>query len=340
MKIVSSLDNRAWDAFVAGRADATGYHAWAWRGIFERAFGHETIYLAAVDGDRVAGVLPLVVFRSPLFGRFAVSLPFVNYGGVCAENDDVARALVEEAAVVAARKKLSHLELRHASRQLPDLPAKEHKVAMLLPLQPTADAQWTALDRKVRNQVRKAEGSGLTTRTGGLALLEPFYEVFSRNMRDLGTPVYSKDFFREILTALPDRAKIVLVEAGSGTAAAGLVLSHRGTLEVPWASSRREYLAQCPNILLYWRIIQFAIEQGLATLDFGRSTPNEGTFRFKRQWGAEPHPLYWEYRLIAGGAPMDLSPKNPKFNSAIAVWKRLPLAVTNTIGPHIVRSIP
>jgi hypothetical protein len=91
---------------------------------------------------------------------------------------------------------------------------------------------------------------------------------------------------------------------------------------------------------LYWRIIQFAIEQGLATLDFGRSTPNEGTFRFKRQWGAEPHPLYWEYRLIAGGAPTDLSPKNPKFGSAIAVWKRLPLAVTNTIGPHIVRSIP
>jgi serine/alanine adding enzyme len=340
MNIVSSIDPGAWDAFVAGRADATGYHAWAWRGIFERAFGHETFYLAAVDGNRVAGVLPLVAFRSPLFGRFAVSLPFVNYGGVCAESGDVARALVEEAAGVSARKKLSHLELRHASRQLPDLPAKEHKVAMLLPLQGSSDAQWTALDRKVRNQVRKAEGSGLTTRIGGLGLLEPFYEVFSRNMRDLGTPVYSMAFFREILTTFPDRARVVLVESGDAPAAAGLVLSHRATLEVPWASSRREFLAQCPNILLYWRIIQFAIEQGLTTLDFGRSTPNEGTFRFKRQWGAEPHPLYWEYRLIAGGAPIDLSPKNPKFNSAIAVWKRLPLAVTNRIGPHIVRSIP
>ena len=340
MEIISTTDGVAWDEYVATRPDASGYHAWAWRGVFERAFGHGTEYLAAIENGKVVGTLPLVLFRSPVFGRFAVSLPFVNYGGVCADREDVARALVEEGAALAARQKLSHVELRHSSRQLPELPAKQHKVAMLLPLQADAEKQWGALDRKVRNQVRKAEGSGLTTRVGGLGLLDQFYEVFSRNMRDLGTPVYAARFFREILTTFNDRAHVVIVESGSATAAAAIVLAHRGTLEVPWASSRREFLAQCPNILLYWRIIQHGIEHGMTTLDFGRSTPNEGTFRFKRQWGAEPQPLFWEYRLVGGNAPNDLSPKNPKFGSAIAVWKRLPLAVTNRIGPHIVRSIP
>jgi FemAB-related protein (PEP-CTERM system-associated) len=340
MKVVSNVQPAAWDAFLAGQPDATGYHAWAWRGIFERAFGHETVYLAAVEGDVLLGVLPLVVFRNRVFGRFAVSLPFVNYGGLCTDDASVAGALVSEAASIAARLKLSHVELRHVARRLPDLPAREHKVSMLLPLLADGTAQFASLDRKVRNQVRKAEGSGLTTRIGGVELLDAFYGVFTRNMRDLGTPVYSIRFFREILTAFPDRAEICLVDAGPVTAAAAITLKHRDTVEVPWASSRREYLAQCPNNLLYWRIIQHAIAGGAKTLDFGRSTPHEGTYRFKQQWGAQPHPLYWEYALVDRAGLPDLSPHNPRYGSAIAVWKRLPIAVTNRIGPHIVRSIP
>ncbi len=340
MQVVSDAPAAAWDTFLAGHPHATGYHAWAWRGVFERAFGHETVYLAAVEDGRIHGVLPLVIFRNRVFGRFAVSLPFVNYGGVCAVGPAVARRLVAEASAVAARLKLSHVELRHVARQLPDLPAREHKVSMLLPLLPDGAAQFAALDRKVRNQVRKAESSGLTARMGGVELLDAFYAVFTRNMRDLGTPVYSIAFFRDVLDTFPETARVCLVDAGPVTAAAAITLAHRGTIEVPWASSRREYLAQCPNNLLYWRIIQHAIDAGMTTLDFGRSTPHEGTYRFKQQWGAQPQPLYWEYALLDGAALPDLSPHNPRFGSAIAVWKRLPVALTNRIGPHIVRSIP
>ena len=341
MVIVDTPAPDAWDAYVAGRADASLYHMWSWRRVFERAFGHETVYLAAMEDAAIRGVLPLVVFRNRVFGRFAVSLPFVNYGGVCADQTWIAAQLVDQAASVARRLKLSHVELRHDARRFPEFHGRQHKVSMVLPLQSDAEAQWRGLDRKVRNQVRKAQGSGLTSRSGGAALLDRFYDVFSRNMRDLGTPVYSSRFFREVFDALPDVARVHLVEASSGvTAAAAVTLSHRGIVEVPWASSRREYLAQSPNNLLYWSIIQEAIAQGGTALDFGRSTPNEGTYRFKQQWGAQPRQLYWEYALIDGAAPVDLSPKNRRFEQAIAVWKHLPLAVTNRLGPHIVRCIP
>jgi FemAB-related protein (PEP-CTERM system-associated) len=232
------------------------------------------------------------------------------------------------------------VELRHLTRQRPDLHARQHKVRMLLALPSEAKSAWDGLDRKVRNQVRKAEKAGLTAREGGAELLDAFYDVFSRNMRDLGTPVYSPDFFREVLRAFPETARVFLVEHGTRPVAAGITIRHRDGLEVPWASSLREYRADCPNNLLYWQIIQHAIGEGLRVLDFGRSTPNEGTFHFKKQWGAEPSPLYWEYILMGGEAPKDLSPKNPKFGAAIAVWKRLPVSVTTALGPHIVRSIP
>lgn len=329
-----------WDQFVLNRRDASGYHLSGWRRVFENAFGHETAYLAAREQGRIVGVLPLVLFRSRLFGRFAVSLPFVNYGGVCAEDDDVAQALVAKAAAVAEEQRLSHVELRHVARQLPQLPVRAHKVTMRLMLGDDPVRMWDGLDRKVRNQVRKAEKSGLTWRRGGAELLDRFYEVFAVNMRDLGTPVYSKRFFEEVVASFPQTATVCLVDHGDRTVAGAIALSHRDVLEVPWASSLREFRSQCPNNLLYWKIIEHGIDTRHASLDFGRSTPNEGTYHFKEQWGARPEPLFWEYVMLGARGLPNLSPSNPKYRAAIEVWTRLPVGLTKLIGPHIVRSIP
>jgi serine/alanine adding enzyme len=340
LDITSDVPAAEWDRFVRTRREASGYHMSGWRSVFEGAFGHETAYLAAREEGAIVGVLPLVVFRSRVFGNFAVSLPFVNYGGVVAGDEDVAHALVARAGTLAEAGSLSHVELRHTVRQMPQLQARTHKVTMRLALGNDAVKAWDGLDRKVRNQVRKAEKSGLTWRRGGVELLDRFYAVFAQNMRDLGTPVYSRGFFEHILWAFPATASVCLVDHGDRTVAGAITLAHRDVLEVPWASSLREYRSQCPNNLLYWRIIEHAIESGRSSLDFGRSTPNEGTFHFKEQWGAKPEPLYWEYVMRGHGELPDLSPANPKYRAAIAVWTRLPLAVTNFIGPHIVKSIP
>ena len=340
LEIVNDVPEAEWDRFVNAHPYASGYHVWRWRRVFETAFGHETLYLAAREHGRVVGVLPLVIFRSRLFGRFAVSLPFVNYGGVCAQDAEVAACLVQRAASIAAARGLSHVELRHQTRQCPTLPVREHKVGMYLSLEHDPSRAWDRLDRKVRNQVRKAEKSGLTARWGGPELLDRFYDVFAHNMRDLGTPVYSPRFFSEVMAAFPETARVCLVDHGETTVAGAISLCHRDVIEVPWASSLREYRSQCPNNLLYWRIIEQAIEIRQATLDFGRSTPHEGTYHFKQQWGAEPKPLYWEYVLNGDAALPNLSPSNPRFSAAIAIWTRLPVAITNYVGPHIVRSIP
>jgi FemAB-related protein (PEP-CTERM system-associated) len=235
---------------------------------------------------------------------------------------------------------LSHVELRHTARRYSDLAVRQHKVGMKLPLPGCSTDAWDALDRKVRNQVRKAEKSELAVRSGGGALIERFYPVFAQNMRDLGTPVYSIRLFEQVLAAFPDTARVFLVEKGDTVVGGAIALVHRRTLEVPWASSLREYRNLCPNNLLYWRIIEYAIDAGMSTLDFGRSTPNEGTFDFKKQWGAQPELLHWEYVLAPRATLPDMSPANPRFRTAIGAWQRLPLWFANTLGPHIVRSLP
>ena len=339
MIVTTHATEQEWDAFVEQSGDATGYHLWRWRRVMERAFGHRTLYLAARDGDAIVGVLPTVIMKSWLFGRSLVSLPFVNYGGVIAVNEDVRRALLDSAAAIASEEQVTHVELRHLVRRFDDLPVKQHKVTMLLRLAANEADAWTALDRKVRNQIKKAQKSGLTVENGGSELVGDFYAVFAENMRDLGTPVYSRRFFEEVLAVFPATARVFVARLAGAPVAAAITYGFRETLEVPWASALRSSRPLCANTLLYWHVMLHAIAEGRSTFDFGRSTPGDGPFQFKRQWGAEPSPLSWEYRLLKGDVP-NVSPTNPKFQMAIAMWKRLPVPVATWLGPSIVRSIP
>jgi serine/alanine adding enzyme len=333
-------DGAAWDAYVSRHREASAYHAFGWRDVISNAFGHETRYLAALSSEGILGVLPLVLFRSRIFGRFVVSMPFLNYGGVLADSPEAEEALVAAAVNETRRAGARYLELRHTRQLFPRLQAKRHKVAMEVTLQPSEEAQWQAIDRKVRNQVRKGQKSGLHTVQGGAELLDPFYSVFARNMRDLGTPVYGIGWFREILRAFPEASRLFVVSAGGQPVAGSFVLWHRSTIEVPWASALREFNPQCANVLMYWEMLRFAVERGFRRFDLGRSTPGEGTFQFKRQWGAEPRELVWEYWTADGRSVPNLSPTNPRFSRAIDVWRRLPVPLTKLIGPRVVANIP
>ena len=337
VSIATPADRADWEQFVSTTGDEAGYHSWGWQRVFEQAFGHRSIYLIARRGETVAGVLPLVEIRSRLFGNTLTSLPFLNYGGVIADAPDAATALATAAKEEAQARRCRHVELRHVTAQFPSLPSKRHKVSMRLALR---SDMWASLDRKVRNQIRKAEKSGLVIERGGEELVGDFYKVFARNMRDLGTPVYSRRLFEEVLRTFPHRSLLHVVRLQGEAVAAGFTYRTRTMVQLPWASSIREFNSLCPNVLLYWDAIQFAQASGAAIFDMGRSTPNEGTFKFKAQWGAEPVPLNWEYHLRTESELPNVSPANPKFQLAIALWQKLPLSVTLRVGPMIVRAIP
>ncbi|HUE86405.1 MAG TPA: FemAB family XrtA/PEP-CTERM system-associated protein [Vicinamibacterales bacterium] len=328
------------DAYVAGHPQGSSYHRPAWLDVIRSAFGHETTYLAAECAGRVAGVLPLVFFDSRLFGRFTVSVPFVNYGGVLADDLETERALLDAAIERTRQAGGTHLELRHTRQHFAHLTPRHHKVAMELLLQTSVDAQWDRIDRKLRNQVRKAEKSGLDGVDGGGECLASFYDVFAENMRDLGTPVYSPRFFREVLRTFPEQTRVFVVRLKGRPIAASIVHWHGDVIQVPWASSLREFNPLCANVLLYWQMLRFAIGRRFRLFDFGRSTPGEGTYQFKKQWGAEARPLVWEYWTAPGQRVPELNPANPKFELAIRTWQRLPVRVANLVGPLVVRNIP
>ena len=339
--VVSAADEPAWDDYVQAHQDGTVDHLFGWSRVITRAFGHRCTYLAARRGENLAGVLPLVLFQSRLFGRSAISMPFLNYGGVLADDEPTADVLVSKAKELAGAFGASHVELRHRRRQLTDLPSRQHKLGFVRDLPQTAGELWNQTDRKVRNQVRKAQKSGLSADVGGPELVDAFYDVFATNMRDLGTPVYSRQLFVQTLAQFPREARVHVVRAGARVVAAAIALRLRDAVLVPWASSLREFRPQCANMLLYWDMLERAVTERARQFDFGRSSPGAGTHQFKLQWGAREIPLHWEYAAVGGELTLrDTSADNPAFSRAVAIWKRLPLPVANFFGPWIVKDIP
>lgn len=332
-------DRDDWDRYVDQHPRATAYHYCVWRELIEARMGQRDCSLMArADDGRVVGVLPLVRLTSRLFGDFAVSMPYFNYGGPLGDHAALERGLLAKAADRAQELGLQHLEIRSLATSS-DWPGRSHKLSMIRQLPASVEMLDRQLGSKLRAQIRRAEREATEVCVGREELLDDFYRVFARNMRDLGTPVYSRGFFAGALAAWPE-SRLICVHLDGKPVGCAFVLGYRETLEIPWASTLREHNALGINMLMYWRVLNWAIEQGYDYFDFGRSSPDSGTYRFKKQWGAEPLPHHWRYWLPAGEQLPELNPDNPKYRLMISVWQRLPVAVTKLLGPPIVRNLP
>lgn len=336
----SGAEAQLWRQFVESHPDCSNYHRWEWKQVVEESFRWRTFYLMAEDNGSVRGILPLVWQKSRMFGSFLTSLPFLNGGGVIAESAEGKKALVGEAIRIAKQFRAQYLELRQRMDPQLGLPTKTHKVAMILPIKRDSEEMWAGLPHKVRTDIRKGIKSGLTAEFGGEERLEDFYGVFTRNMRDLGTPVYGRHFFSSMLKAFPADHFICVIRHQGKPVAASFLMGYRDRIEAGWSSSRYDYLAMKPNMFLYWKILCFAAERGYRQFDFGRSSIDSGTHRFKKQWGSQELPLYWAY-WVPDGVPLpETNKENPRYRFAIWVWQKLPVGLTKLIGPPIVRCLP
>lgn len=335
-----SDEHDAWNRYIESNPAASLYHHAKWKDLIHNVFGHECYYFYASNSNgEIIGILPLVRLKSRLFGDFMVSMPYFNSGGAVANNLSIEQKLIQAANNHAEKIGTNHIEYRDDIAR-DGLPVRTEKVNMILSLPSTQKALWNTFTSKLRSQIRRSQREETQVKIGGAECLEDFYTVFAQNMRDLGTPVYGMSFFRKILEEFAQHSKIIVVRKGKRPVAAAFLLGYKDTLEIPWASTIKSVNHLSINMLLYWEVLKFAIESQYRYFDFGRSSKNSGTFRFKQQWGAKPKQMYWHYWLPKDIKLPELNPANPKFALAINAWKRLPISITKWLGPYIVRNLP
>jgi len=348
------ITQESWNAYLATHANGSLYAMAQWGDLVREVYGHRGIRLAVVErrhgADEIVGVLPLVDMRSRIFGHRLVSMPYVDMAGVVADSPEIERALVARALELGREAGASSVEVRQAGAlsaftQAESMGAGEmghtltvtrDKARMVLALPASSEALWASFKSKLRNQISRGVKEGLTVRVGGDELVAAFYTVFAENMRDLGSPVHSKKLFYRVMQTFPNQARVVLVEKEGVPVSAAVVCAFEKTLQNPWASTRRRFNRLSPNMLLYWSMLEYACHEGHTSFDFGRSTPGEGTYRFKKQWGSDPYPLYW-YRFTPGVAPawQGRDGERDRFGKVMACWKKLPVSLTRIIGPMV-----
>ena len=335
---VEAEAGQEWDDFVRRQPGWTHFHLSAWQQVIRRVWRHDTIYLAARHPDgSVSAILPLVRIRSPLFGHFLCSLPFVNYGGPLGDEAGV-RALAAHATALAASTGVDLTEFRSYQPLPLELPVSHRKVTGVLDLPAQAPASLlTRLDAKVRNQVRRPAKEGVRFEFGR-AQVAPFFAVFSEHMRDLGTPTQPLQLFETLADTFPDDCWFGCAWLGDVPIAGGCGFRWGTEFEMTWASALRAHAKLSPNMGLYWAFMERAIADGLTLFNFGRCSVDSGTHRFKRQWGSRDVPLWW-YQAARGLAKTP-SPDDSRFALGPKIWRHLPVAVANRLGPPIVRLIP
>lgn len=327
-----------WDTFVQAQPGWTAFHLAAWKPLIENVFGHQCLYLEArEDSGTLAGVLPLVRVRSLLFGHYLVSMPFVNYGGPLG-SDEAVRALAIRAGALAAETGVKLLELRSRIELPLELPVSHRKITVVLDLPGTVEELRKQLGAKLRSQIKRPEKEGVTVRFG-TDQVEPFFQVFSHHMRDLGTPTQPLRLFREIATTFGEDAWFGCAYLDGRPIACGAGFRWGSEFEMTWASSLREFNRVAPNMLLYWAFMERAVNERLSLFNFGRCTPGEGTHQFKKQWGSRDEPLWW-YQQGASGTVATPSPDDGAYAMGPRVWKHLPVPLATALGPSIVRGIP
>ncbi len=338
---ISASDSTLWDQYVQKHKGHSPYHLFAWLAAIETAYAHEVYYLVAKQESKVVGVLPLVNIRIPIKGSSLCSLPFCDVGGCLADNNEIQAELEQKAAELKGQLSSKSIEYRERAENNEETQFEGRKVSMLLPLPATSEELFSGFKSKLRSQIRKAEKNDLSYELGTTRqFVDDFYAVFSENMLRLGSPVHSKKWIESICEQYKEQCIIAVVKLDGVAVGAGIVLLTNDKACIPWASTRAEYNRLSPNMMLYWALLKFVTDNGCSEFDFGRSTYNEGTFRFKQQWGAKPTLLEWRDDTIHHDSQADVVQSTSSLKSLVeSIWKKLPLAVANTIGPKLRRYI-
>ncbi len=338
-KAETKKDRDRVDAYIAAHPLATPYHLTAWLSAVEAAYGLAGETFFSLQDGEIAGVVSRVLMPRLLGGKSYCALPYCDVGGVLADNaelgDQIWTALhsLDNSDAVHARRETASLPLDVDALKVQEETKQGVKARLVLPLLANSDDMLASFKSKLRSQIRKSDKNGVQCEVS--TDVEGFFGVMQKNMHRLGSPCHSRAWFEQILESYADNARLFIATFEGQIVGGSITLRCGSKVAVPWASTLSEYNRLSPNMLMYWTMLSTAINDGAECFDFGRSTIGEGTYRFKRQWGAEVYPLMWrDYR---GGEvlPASTSSRSGLGEAVVKTWTKLPPWLVNRLGPVV-----
>ncbi|MFI3187915.1 MAG: FemAB family PEP-CTERM system-associated protein [Methylococcaceae bacterium] len=333
IKTLDKANYARWDSYVQQSSEATFFHQAGWKDVIETAFGHKTYFLYAENNGEITGLLPLVQVNSLLFGNTLVSTAFCVYGGIVANDEQTYLELDKEACRLAVELGVDCLEMRNRVQKTPERPYKELYVTFRKELDADIEKNMQAIPRKQRAMVRKGIEAGLTSSIDDG--VDRLHLAYSESVRNLGTPVFSKKYFQALKDVFGEQCEVLTIDL-NGQLVASVMSFYFKDQVLPYYGGGTGLARNLKgNDFMYWEVMRRAVEKGVKIFDYGRSKIGTGSYSFKKNWGFIPEPLFYEFYLVKADALPDINPLNPKYKIFIAAWKRLPVPVSQMLGPWL-----
>jgi len=337
IKTLDVANYSRWDDFVQASIDSTFFHQAGWKEVIERAFGHKTFFLYVENDGKITGILPLVHINSLFFGNTLVSIAPCVYGGIVANDEQSYLKLDNEACRLAEKLGVDCLEMRNRVQKTPNRPYKKLYVSFRKELNPDVENNFLAIPRKQRAMVRKGIDAGLTSVID--SNIDRIYRAYSESVRNLGTPVFSKKYFQTLKDVFAEQCEVLTVEHNGQLIASVMSFYFKDEI-LPYYGGGTDLARELKgNDFMYWEVMRRAVEKGVKIFDYGRSKIGTGSYSFKKNWGFTPEPIFYEFYLVNSSSVPDINPLNPKYQIFIAAWKRLPLTVSQWVGPWLSKDL-
>jgi len=336
------LNSKKWDEYVEKSKDATFFHQIAWKRLIEKVLKYEPLYLMAEDDEKVKGILPLFLTKSKFLGKALISTPFAVYGGICADDEEIAQYLFKEAKKLAKEKDVDYLELRNIYENNFALVENPIHYTFIIELPDKVETLWNGLKRKARGAVRKGIKSDLEVEidAGKLDKLWNFYNIFAHSLRNLGSFILPFKYFKTLKELFDKQIVMLFVKYKGEIVASVLTFLFKDTIIPYYGGCLSKSLKYSPNNLMYWKLMEYGIEKGYKYFDFGKSKKGTGSFEFKENFGFEPKPLHYQYYLNKVTQIPDAVNLSWEYRLAKRLIKKIPLRITKFIGPGIVKHLP
>jgi FemAB-related protein (PEP-CTERM system-associated) len=314
-----------------------------WTNFVQSIYDYKIHRYAVLENSNPVAAISLTEVKHPIFGHYLITAPFGSYGGFAYENSEARDLLLDEIRQLAKQTKVEYVSIHHgegASTPPDNWIQNSAYSTYLIDLPSTPEELLKTFASDHRNHVRKSTKKGFQIRFGHLDLLDDIYEALAQSMHELGSPYHTKTYLSQMAESLGDTLEFAVLYDPQGKIAGGGVFIYQGdTIFNLHANILRRVRAAYAGEFLYWSAIERAIQKGLKTFDLGRSLIGSGNEIFKMKWQPRKKLLaYWHW-LAPGQELPALNQKNPKFQLAIAAWKRLPAFIVRPLGPYIVRGL-
>lgn len=334
---LSAEKNRHWDRFVKEHGHGSFFHLSGWKNVIEKTFNHDCYYLYSKQQGEITGILPLVEVKSALFGHALISTPFCVYGGAIAKDDNVLRALEQKACELAEQLNVDYLELRYKTQQNSSLLLKQAHSTFGCEIASTPEDILKNIRKKQRAVVRHSLKNELTCEiTQDKSSLDDFYHLLSTSYRNLGTPIFCKSYFKNLMDVFAGDIDITIITDKDNKPSSAVMNFYYNEQVLPYyggGNDEARYLKSAD--FMYYQVLCHANEKGYTWFDFGRSKNDSGPYKYKKNWGMEPQPLFYYYHLVKAESLPNLSPNNPKYKYFIRMWQKLPLRISQFLGPFL-----